>query len=298
MNDDQLRALTLLLIFSTGIPVYFAYLLGMTAFASYRLAPPPLAPGKYVLARHLFYVLFFLMSLAALSWCIASSSLVSKSDVASLGPTDNDTGLLLLMMWMPWLPWSLGIASVRSNPLWLRRFFQRPKILLFRPFGDRSASAAIFYQFANVLSEMGRAYALVPSGKISRRRELRNQMLRLALPRLNPIRLLTVPDECWQDRVRELLSDADAVIIDVTSPTESVEWELELALRIAGERRVILVAQEGHKTDCKFSRIIRYRRPSRLLLPQRESTAIGSLQDALSTIIATHGKQPGRDRPW
>lgn len=302
MNPNQLRDFTLLLVLLLGIPVYFAYLLGMTAFASYRLAPPPLAPTEYSLAMHLFYILLFLASLAALSWCVVCSSLFApKSDMAQPGLTDIDTGLLLFMTWIPWLPLALGIASVRSNPLWIGRFFQRPKILLLRPFRDKSASAVIFYQFAKVLSEMGRAYALVPSGKISQRRELRNQVLRLALPRLNSIRLFTVPNECWQDRVRHLLSSADVVIIDVTRPTESIKWELELAVRILGEGRVILLVQEGCATSSQFSHTIRYRRPAWLLLPERKSAAVDSLQGALSTIIASHGQlqQAGRiRRPW
>lgn len=292
MNVHQL---TLLLAFLLGLPVYFTYLLGMTAYISYRLAPPPLAPSEYSMVRHLFYTLLFLISLAVLSWCIVCSSLFAqKPDMPSPDFTDIDTGLLIFMIWTPWLPWALGIASVRSNPLWLGRFFQRPKIILFRSFNDRKALAAIFYHFAGVLSVMGRTYALVPLGKLSHRRELRNQVLRLTLPGLNSIRLLTVPDESWQDRVRDLLSDADAVIIDVTNPTESVEWELELALRIAGEERVVLLVQEGYEMGLQFSRIIKYRRPAWLLLLQ-EPTAVASLRDALLTIIASHGTRASRE---
>lgn len=288
MNSDHLRVLALLLIFLPGIPLYFAYFLAMTVFAAYRLAPPPLTANECSLVRHILYALLFLTCVYSLLWCVAHSSLFDpRPDLAALDLTGIDTVLLLAVAWFPWLPLALGIAGIRSNPLWIARFLQRPKILLFRPFSDKSASAVIFYHLARVLSEMGRVYALVPSGHLSARRELRNQVFRLTLPHLNVLRLLTVADKCWQDHIRDLLSDADAVIIDVTHPTESVEWELELALQIVGQSRIILLVQEGCTLSGQFLYTIAYQRPAWLLLPERTSTAVASLKGALAAILTS-----------
>ena len=68
--------------------------------------------------------------------------------------------------------------------------------------------------------------------------------------------VVTVKDEYWQDVVALLASRTDAIILDISHPTEAIWWELLLCLERYSEKLLITMnAQDNFTLDSTGSGI-------------------------------------------
>jgi hypothetical protein len=155
------------------------------------------------------------------------------------------TGLLaaVLGLWTICAFVLFGLIFVRGSERHKRRVLP-DAIVHLRSFGDDLANQAFDDRLLPVLCCFGSLYAVVAEHKI----RLHSLARFINVLRRTPGRygqLEPVDKEHWQLEVEELLRSVKLAVIDISTPSESVRWELSTALEILGPERLILVSSDG-----------------------------------------------------
>ncbi len=111
---------------------------------------------------------------------------------------------------LAWLALGLNLASLVAAVLAMRR---RLRLRGFRVLLEQSATAQVETLFEQIKS--GDVYS-------------------------NGVEILSCGDRFWRRVVGMGLDSADAIVIDITSPTESIHWELRTAFEKAPDRVILL----------------------------------------------------------
>jgi hypothetical protein len=117
------------------------------------------------------------------------------------------------------------------------------EIVYLRAFRDRLASGNYYNRLETIIECFGRPLAAAAEATIPLYRL--DRISNLLTRRRNMLGALKLSEADWRKDIRELLADARLVVIDLSTPTENVLWELQASLELVGKDRVLLLQPDS-----------------------------------------------------
>jgi hypothetical protein len=112
--------------------------------------------------------------------------------------------------------------------------FRRYPVVYLRSFHYEGAVVVFGRAIAPLISRIGVVQALVHGAQTGHVLVSRTSVWQFGV-------LETVSDDIWRDWVKDRLRSASLAIVDCSTRTESVEWEIRTSLDALGEQRVLVI---------------------------------------------------------
>jgi hypothetical protein len=116
-------------------------------------------------------------------------------------------------------------------------------IVYLRAFGDAAANAAYDLEIEPLLACFGRPVAAL-SRTTGKKRAL-DRIMGILSGTVHEVGSLRFDDATWRDAVANEIRSARVVVVDVSRQTESLEWEVGIAMESGDAERLILLSESA-----------------------------------------------------